>query len=504
MGKIEEISNYESEAVQKSNAIMQSKHAERFQRMQERRQARGVSPDYNTFVVNEVEETSLSYVKNVKIIEAYFAEGKVEKEYEEETTEVSHTAVSGDNLTKIANILGVTLEELRQQNNLTSDGVRIGQVFSVTKIEQTEKGENFILTKIENAGIGNEVYIVVKTNKFNAKTLEVNIKQGKEDGVTTKNGIIKVLKEDEEVGKIEIITGEYSKKDYLNKDDFKDLAITKVTLRPKEDSKLKEWNDKLEKLKDKKTYLYLLVDAHTNNSDSEVTYNGTGENEDLLNEFLNKEGEYFELERCLCFAYKIENNQLKGPNVIYTKAGSKVKTGESIDTIKAIVLHRTTGGTTSSGVKHTKGAHFYVDADRDGNDGEIFQAVNLDKIANHVTRVSYRHETDHDDINNTNAIGIEVVGYHYSTNGNGVIVSDYGNDVPDSSKLTKAYSYGQETTKHYWDNLTEKQIQSVVCLVKNLMKEYDLTKEDVLTHEYLQSKTEGEGKAVLEAIKSQL
>jgi len=503
MGKVEEISNYESDAVQKSNAIMTSKHTERFKRMQDRRETREVNPDFNTFVVNEVEETSLVFTKNSKIIEAYFAEGKVEKKYEETTTKVNYTAVSGDYLGKIATKLGVTVGELKQQNNLTLDGVSIGQKFTITKTKKKEKGENFILTKIKNAGIGNEVFLVVKTKKFNAKTLEVNIKQGKEDGVTTKNGSLKVLKEDKEVEKIEIITGEYSKKDYLNKDDFKDLAITKITLRPKEDSKLKEWNDQLEKLKDKKTYLYLLVDAHTSNSDSEVSYNGTGD-EGLLNEFLNIEGEYFELERCQCFEYKIENNQLKGPNVIYTKAKSKVKSGGSIGTIKAIILHRTTGGTTSSGVTHTKGAHFYVDADRDENDGEIFQAVNLDKIANHVTRVSYRHKTDHDYINNSNAIGIEVVGYHYYTNKNGVIVSDYGNNVPDSSKLTKAYSYKQETTKHYWDNLTDKQIQSVVCLVKNLMKKYDLTKKDVLTHEYLQSKTEGEGKAVFEAIKSQL
>ncbi len=56
---------------------------------------------------------------------------------------------------------------------------------------------------------------------------------------------------------------------HFNKDDY---AIAKIKLQSK--GKLKLWNDKLKDLKDKKTKLYLLVDAHTDNSDLEIEYHG--------------------------------------------------------------------------------------------------------------------------------------------------------------------------------------------------------------------------------------
>ncbi len=52
----EKISNYESEAVQKNHTIMKSKFAERYQRMQDRKNDRGVAPNFNTFVTNAVDK----------------------------------------------------------------------------------------------------------------------------------------------------------------------------------------------------------------------------------------------------------------------------------------------------------------------------------------------------------------------------------------------------------------------------------------------------------------
>jgi LysM repeat protein len=45
--------------------------------------------------------------------------------------EVTHKVVSGDNLTKIAAKYGVTVNALRNANNLTSDRIVVGQVLKI-------------------------------------------------------------------------------------------------------------------------------------------------------------------------------------------------------------------------------------------------------------------------------------------------------------------------------------------------------------------------------------
>ena len=70
---------------------------------------------------------------------------------------------------------------------------------------------------------------------------------------------------------------------------------------------------------------------------------------------------------------------------------------------------------------------------------------------------------------NTDSLGIEVVGKHLSGNN--------------------------------WEEVSKEQIDSVVCLVKGLMKKYSLSKEeDLYVHEDVPYKTEGEGKTVYDAI----
>ncbi|MFC5046168.1 M23 family metallopeptidase [Aquimarina hainanensis] len=81
----EKISNYESEAVQKNKAAMKSKFAERYQRMQDRKNDRGVAPNFNTFVTNAVEKVDLEYtgkneVLKIRLLDHKGAEIKYGKE----------------------------------------------------------------------------------------------------------------------------------------------------------------------------------------------------------------------------------------------------------------------------------------------------------------------------------------------------------------------------------------------------------------------------------------
>ena len=99
-----------------------------------------------------------------------------------------------------------------------------------------------------------------------------------------------------------------SSSDYLNKNDYCDMAIAKITIDPANKEDLKSWNDRLENLEGKKTNLYLLIDAHSGNTDKEVIYHGQNPGKDgkpdistKKNYWLDMEGKWFELKKgCDC------------------------------------------------------------------------------------------------------------------------------------------------------------------------------------------------------------
>ena len=86
------------------------------------------------------------------------------------------------------------------------------------------------------------------------------------------------------------------------------MAIAKITIDPANKEDLKSWNDRLENLEWKKTNLYLLIDAHSGNTDKEVIYHGQNPGKDgkpdistKKNYWLDMEGKWFELKKgCDC------------------------------------------------------------------------------------------------------------------------------------------------------------------------------------------------------------
>lgn len=138
--------------------------------------------------------------------------------------------------------------------------------------------------------------------------------------------------------------------------------------------------------------------------------------------------------------------------------------------LKYIILHRTVTENTEQAkisFKSGVGTHFLI-----GKDGKIYQTASLKKTTSHI-RNGY----------NSNTIGIEVVGMPLDKNG----------------KIT----YGRQTDSKpvgKWEELTQSQIKSTICLVKLLLNHYKLTKQDVKPHEELQAKTPMEGGTVYNAI----
>ncbi len=279
-----------------------------------------------TLVIDEIiaEDRTYSFNKTLRVTKpdqpkiktVYFAEAKIEKEYE--GTEEIYIVKSGDgSLSKIAKKKGITVEDIIKSDpkitNSNKNRINVGQ--KIVLSSKKMKGEKITFTKINDAEVGDEAYIVVETSNFENKNLKINIKQGKEKGIEEKGKSITVQKDKKDSTIIKATIGDFSKTKYLNKDDYKNFAILKITLKPKDKNKLKLWNDKLKDLKDKKTKLFLLVDAHTDNTDLEIEYDGNTENgeeetkSNYKNCWLNKDKEWFELRKKCAGDFKVE--QLK-------------------------------------------------------------------------------------------------------------------------------------------------------------------------------------------------
>ena len=198
--------------------------------------------------------------------------------------------------------------------------------------------------------------------------------------------------------------------------------------------------------------------------------------------------------------FSIKNGFVIGANVVTKRDDSKVKSSGTLNTVKAIVLHRTVGYNISGAIGHSKGTHFYVEGGRvSGKDGEIFQSMSLQKSSNHIFNETAR--TSHLDIKTNNSIGIEVIGMAYKKVGEKYYTNTSNPKEIDTTKtpITKGYK-DKNGNFNYWDKLTDSQIKSTVCLVRLLMDSYSIKPEMILTHEEIQSKTSGEGQAVKDAI----
>ncbi|MCI3939179.1 N-acetylmuramoyl-L-alanine amidase [Chryseobacterium aahli] len=384
----------------------------------------------------------------------------------------------------------VTNNELKE---IYGDTPVIKDAYFAKKVEEKDKKVTY--EQIKSASIKDEVHIVVDTLNIPIGT-EVKVKI-LEKGIINKDEYKEVSFLQDKKDVQGIFT---AKIDYYDTDgDGEMLAVFTINLNNIDDKITQDWISKITSDKDKKLKLCIYVEVPS--LKDKVVY--CSDNMDL-GEGIPKDGvwldqpnKWFEVKTCECVSYKIENNLLNGPNVIHTKAGSKVKSTGAMQTVKAIVLHRTAGYTTISAVGHTKGTHFYVDGPR-GNDGEIFQPFGLDKSSSHIRSSTDKTRIARKDIENNNSIGIEVIGLNYSKDKKGVWINQPSAD----KKITKGYKdYDGE---HHWDELSLKQINSVVCIVKKLLEKYNLNKSDILLHEGIQQKTGGEGQAVYDAIISKL
>ncbi len=245
-----------------------------------------------------------------QIIDAYFA--KIRKEGGEKQA----TVQKGEGLIALAKRLGTTQEKLKEMNVgklKTWGSVQGFNADETITYEDEEGGSKVYFDKVGSKNIGQDVYLVVKTKHFQGRKIQLNIHQGKEKVIAEKDKLINITQNGKSVSLIESIVGEFDEiSNAENKDDFKDWAISKLTLKPSSDEQLKQWKDALEATTGKKTLLYLLVDAHSANTDYDkkrIVYYGRNPDEDgnpdkntIRNYWLDMEKKWFELKlnKCYC------------------------------------------------------------------------------------------------------------------------------------------------------------------------------------------------------------
>ncbi|MCD9564247.1 LysM peptidoglycan-binding domain-containing protein [Tenacibaculum maritimum] len=242
-------------------------------------------------------------IKHNRVLDAYFAERISKPEYE--TVKETYTVKAGDHLSKIAKKKKTTVAKLKKDNNLTSNAIKVGDALIVEN--QKEKGTKVNFKRLNSAHLGDEVYVLVKTDNLHNYTVAINVKQGKTETPELHGNNSSLLLQHDEgestLAKAKI--GAYAHDNSItNKDDFIDWAIFKITLGSKDNKKEQE---ALEKLPNKKAFLFLLVDAHSPNN-IKVAYNGTNPDKNgeldqrsTPNYWLDMDGNWFELKKgCDC------------------------------------------------------------------------------------------------------------------------------------------------------------------------------------------------------------
>lgn len=154
-----------------------------------------------------------------------------------------------DKRSSISEIIGV----------LTEDTYNKGDVIKIPLLR-----EKVSFKKINKAGLGDEIYVISETENLKDQEIRFNIRQANEDGLENKDKSIRVQQNNEDAVMCSSIVGEFGcDSDTIeNAADFKDWAIAKITLEPKDAKIKKSYLDYFSECKI--TKIYLVIDAENN------------------------------------------------------------------------------------------------------------------------------------------------------------------------------------------------------------------------------------------------
>lgn len=161
--------------------------------------------------------------------------------------------------------------------------------------------------EIHKANLGDEIFLVARTENLIGKKLKIEIRQAKERQIVDKDKPIIFNKQDKS-GSITITVGKGTKdKDengldyfskYANANKLENFAWKSFLLRPESDNELEQWKKIIESSKEKKINLYFHAEV-VDEQDKDAKFLNTDKSEGVQN-FANSEGQYFEIENSSC------------------------------------------------------------------------------------------------------------------------------------------------------------------------------------------------------------
>lgn len=156
-------------------------------------------------------------------------------------------------------------------------------------LEITKVEKEIQITRLFSAYVGREVYLVVETKNLKDKQLKVEICFGKGNLNFEENSSLKVLKDNVEQTKFNIKIGEFTvKNEVKDPQQFEDMAIVKIVLRPTDDNEFIDLQNKINRSTPFNTPIYIIVDAHSENIEfpkKRFIYKGEGEKKNYWNYF---------------------------------------------------------------------------------------------------------------------------------------------------------------------------------------------------------------------------
>ena len=251
-------------------------------------------------------------VAKPEVIKAYFAE-KVITGSDSDSSAGSnavaaktYTVAKSQGWYRVGVNTGKTKAELLKLNNLEDDYVlQTGDVLiteaakPASTSNSSGSGKKLTFKKIDQATMATTVYVIVETNNLYKKDITLELRQAGSKVLTEKDAALTVVNQKKAVTSIKADVGELATGKYSNDEDLKNLAVFKIRLDPDDDKQHKNWVDAINKESDKKTRVYLHVDAHTPNElkSTAIGYQGqaAGESKDK-SAFLCASGKEFLLD----------------------------------------------------------------------------------------------------------------------------------------------------------------------------------------------------------------
>lgn len=284
-------------------------------------------------------------VAKPEVIKAYFAEKVItdsgsSSSSSTATAAKTYTVAKSQGWWRVGQNTGKTKAELLKLNNLKDDYVlQTGDVLiteaakPASSSSSTGGGNKLTFKKIDQATMATTVYVIVETKNLYKKDISLELRQAGTKVVVEKDTALTVVNQKKAVTTMKSDVGELATGKYSNDEVLKNLAVFKIRLDPDDDKKHKNWVDAINKVSDKKTKLYLHVDAHTPNEleSTAIDYQGeaVGESKEK-SAFLNASGKEFSLD--IKFAIhiyhtgkisKIELSNIKKVKMIYHDSKEK-------------------------------------------------------------------------------------------------------------------------------------------------------------------------------------